>query len=160
MKDQADYSQYECPYSHIEKECGHELHGPEGYEADGIWCACGYRGPVFCLDPDKLGLKKKPETNTTPQCQEDIYDSKISPLMQQIVETCKEHKIAMVACFGCANEEFPDQTCKTLLTTPEFNPPEFMVQAGGVINNMGRPAPMNLTTVHKDGSKTLTTVLG
>ena len=60
MKDQADYSLYECPYSYIEKECGHELHGPEGYQDSyGVWCACGFRAPVFCLDPDDLKLKRK-----------------------------------------------------------------------------------------------------
>jgi hypothetical protein len=60
MKNQANYSLYECPYSHIEKECGHELHGPEGYENSyGIWCACGFRGPVFCLKSDELRLKLK-----------------------------------------------------------------------------------------------------
>lgn len=59
MKNQVDYSMYKCPYSDIEKECGHELHGPEGYEKTyGIWCACGFRGPVFCLDPDDLKLEK------------------------------------------------------------------------------------------------------
>ena len=40
MKNKTDYSKYECPYSHLEKESGHELHGP-----------------------DKLGLKLKKETN-------------------------------------------------------------------------------------------------
>lgn len=60
MKNQADYSLYKCPYSHLEKDCGHELHGPEGYENTyGVWCACGFRGPVFCLDPDELKLEKK-----------------------------------------------------------------------------------------------------
>lgn len=55
-----DYSKYECPYSHLEKESGHELHGPEGYENTyGVWCACGFRSPVFYLDPDELGLKLK-----------------------------------------------------------------------------------------------------
>lgn len=59
MKNQADYSQYECPYAHIEKDCGHELHGPDGYENTyGIWCACGFRGPVFYLDPEKLKLRR------------------------------------------------------------------------------------------------------
>jgi len=62
MKDRTDYSKYECPYSHCEKECGHELHGPEGYEDTyGVWCECGYRAPVFSLDPEKLGLKLKGE---------------------------------------------------------------------------------------------------
>lgn len=60
MKNKADYSKYECPYSHLEKECGHELHGPEGYQdVYGVWCACGFRAPVFYLDPDELGLKLK-----------------------------------------------------------------------------------------------------
>jgi len=61
MKNQANYSKYECPYSHIDKECDHELHGPEGYEDTyGVWCACGFRGPTFCLDPDELNLHLKP----------------------------------------------------------------------------------------------------
>jgi len=60
MKNEANYSLYKCPYSHIEKECGHELYGPEGYENTyGIWCACGFRGPVFCLNPDDLNLEPK-----------------------------------------------------------------------------------------------------
>jgi len=59
MKNIANYSEYECPYSHIEKDCGHKLHGPEGHEdVYGIWCACSFRGPVFCLDPKKLKLEK------------------------------------------------------------------------------------------------------
>jgi hypothetical protein len=60
MKNKADYSLYECPYSHIGKECGHKLYGPEGYENTySVWCACGFRGPVFCLDPVELQLKAK-----------------------------------------------------------------------------------------------------
>jgi len=60
MKNRADYSQYECPYAHIEKDCGHELKGPDGYENTyGVWCECGFRGPVFYLEPDELRLKPK-----------------------------------------------------------------------------------------------------
>ncbi len=59
MKNRADYSQYKCPYSHIEKDCEHLLQGPEGYEDTySVWCACGFRGPVFILDPEKLRLEK------------------------------------------------------------------------------------------------------
>ena len=72
MKNQADYSLYKCPYSHIEKDCGHELIGPEGHEDTyGIWCACGFRGPVFCLSPENLRLEKKhkePEINKCCVC--------------------------------------------------------------------------------------------
>ena len=68
MKNKADYSKYECPYSHLEKEVGHELHGPEGYEnCYGVWCACGFQAPVFYLDPDELGLKLKKEINNKEQ---------------------------------------------------------------------------------------------
>lgn len=60
MKNKADYSKYRCPYDHLEKECGHELKGPEGYENTyGVWCACGFRGPLFYLEPKELKLNKK-----------------------------------------------------------------------------------------------------
>lgn len=60
LKNKADYSQYKCPYSHLEKECGHDLKGPEGYENTyGVWCACGFRGPVFYLEPSELKLENK-----------------------------------------------------------------------------------------------------
>jgi hypothetical protein len=60
IKNQVDYSEYECPYAHLKKECGHKLHGPEGYEDTyGVWCPCGFRGPVFYLEPEDLKLKKK-----------------------------------------------------------------------------------------------------
>lgn len=59
MNNSNNYSDYKCPYAHIEKDCGHELHGPDGYEnVHSVWCACGYRGPVFCRDPDELKLEK------------------------------------------------------------------------------------------------------
>ena len=66
MKNSVDYSKYKCPFEHLEKECGHELHGPEGFwddnnsmEAYRVWCPCGFRGPAFYLDPDELKLEKK-----------------------------------------------------------------------------------------------------
>ena len=59
MKNKADYSKYRCPYDHIEKDCGHALTGPEGFQDTySVWCACGFRGPVFCLDPVELKLEK------------------------------------------------------------------------------------------------------
>lgn len=80
MLNQADYSKYKCPYSHVEKEFGHELIGPEGYaDTYSVWCMCGYRGPVFCLDPIelKLELKESPqetsdETGTSPNNARDV----------------------------------------------------------------------------------------
>ncbi len=59
LKNKADYSQYKCPYSHLKKEFEHKLVGPEGYEKTyGVWCQCGFQGPVFYLDPDDLRLEK------------------------------------------------------------------------------------------------------
>ena len=84
MKNKADYSKYECPYSHLEKESGHELHGPEGYQdVYGVWCACGFRAPVFYLDPDELGLKLK---NNTKVKITDVVDGKAdSPLPIEVI---------------------------------------------------------------------------
>lgn len=70
MKNRADYSKYKCPYEHIEKECGHELKGPEGFkdtgyeDTYGVWCACGFRGPCFALNPEELKLEIKQEEKT------------------------------------------------------------------------------------------------
>lgn len=64
MKNLFDYSKYECPFAHLPKDCGHELKGPEGYEGThGVWCACGFRGPVFYLDPKDLNLKELEDVN-------------------------------------------------------------------------------------------------
>jgi hypothetical protein len=60
LKNKADYSQYKCPYEYCQKEFGHQLHGPEGYQDSySVWCPCGFRGPVFYLDPKELKLEKK-----------------------------------------------------------------------------------------------------
>lgn len=56
----ADYSLYKCPYDHLEKECGHELHGPDSYgNTYSVWCECGFEGPAFYLEPKDLCLKLK-----------------------------------------------------------------------------------------------------
>ena len=58
-----DYSKYKCPYEHLEKEYPHELNSPEGYEVNSVWCPCGYRAPVFYLDPKDLKLELKTKLN-------------------------------------------------------------------------------------------------
>lgn len=100
MKNQADYSKYKCPYSHIEKECGHELHGPEGYENTyGVWCACGFRAPVFCLDPVelKLELKDNPAPSEGVEKPDNI---RICP------ECNKETNIYDLACRNCGRTQW------------------------------------------------------
>ena len=36
---------------------------------------------------------------------EDVFDNEIAPLMQQIIEVCREHKIPLVAVFQYANRD-------------------------------------------------------
>lgn len=107
MKNKADYSKYECPYSHLKKEVGHELHGPEGYEnCYGVWCACGFQAPVFYLDPDELGLKLKKvdmqegpilESGMNGCCNEDLINIVLARLegFQASPYSCRENAIAI-----------------------------------------------------------------
>ncbi len=60
MINKADYSLYKCPYEHLEKEEPHKLDGPEGYaNVYSVWCTCGFKGPIFYLEPDDLKLELK-----------------------------------------------------------------------------------------------------
>ena len=55
--------------------------------------------------------------------QEEIYDEKVSPLVKQIVEICKEHKMPCIMSFACPNDE-PEKgellRCTTALQGDEF----------------------------------------
>ncbi|HBZ1570543.1 hypothetical protein D2912_04320 [Klebsiella pneumoniae] len=44
---------------------------------------------------------------------ESIYDEKISPLMRQIIDICKEHNMPMVASFAYENNEEKGIGCCT-----------------------------------------------
>lgn len=48
-------------------------------------------------------MSDKPETELYNL--ESVYDEKISPLMQQIIDICKEHSMPMVASFAYENSE-------------------------------------------------------
>lgn len=95
---------------------------------------------------------------------EEIYDSQISPLIQQIIGISREHGIAMIASFNIAHDgEGPDgQDCSSLTCTshlpdgdevfdPRFNKCAVIIQRGAP-----QMVGMNITTEHADGSKTLT----
>jgi len=47
---------------------------------------------------------------------EEIHDKEISPLMEKIIEICKEHKIPMVACFNYG----PNEHCSTVMIGDEY----------------------------------------
>jgi hypothetical protein len=97
---------------------------------------------------------------------EEIYDSQISPLMQQIIAITREHGIAMIASFDIAHDgEGPNgEDCSALLCTThlpdgddECN--ERFSRAAALLQRSGGTASMMITTTHGDGSKTLTAVI-
>jgi hypothetical protein len=60
MKNVVDYSKYKCPYSYIDIGLSHSLHGPNTFkQINWVWCLCGFRGPIMCLDPEELKLELK-----------------------------------------------------------------------------------------------------
>lgn len=88
LKNKADYSLYKCPYEHIEKACGHELEGPENYEGVyGVWCACGFRGPAFCLEPKDLKLELKSSSFLKLQEENEKLKEKILQYEGAVVKT-------------------------------------------------------------------------
>ena len=97
---------------------------------------------------------------------EQVYDAKISPLMQQIIGICQEHGIAMMASFDIAHdgqgpngEDCSSLTCSTLLPNENGEHNKLFVQANAHIRRGGRPAPMMITTDHGDGTKSMTAVI-
>ncbi|OKO47365.1 hypothetical protein [Pseudomonas sp. BTN1] len=97
---------------------------------------------------------------------EQIYDSQISPLMQQIIGVCREHGIAMTASFDIAHDgegpegqDCSELVCSTLLPDGDNQPNPVFTQAFNFIRRAGRPAPMMLTTGHGDGTKTMTAII-
>lgn len=90
---------------------------------------------------------------------EQIYDEQISPLMAQIIEICKEHKIAHLACFAIPNDDDPDLRCSTAQLTADFEPPDEFLQAWKHLRPGGRASMMMLRTENGDGSTTLTAIV-
>lgn len=93
---------------------------------------------------------------------EEIYDSQISPLMQQIIAISKEHGIAMMASFDIAHdgegpngEDCSRLTCNTLLPDGDGAHNQLFSDANLLIRRAGRAAPMMITTTSGDGSKTV-----
>ena len=42
------------------------------------------------------------------ESREEVYDSRIAPLVTEILEMCKSYGISMVAAFGIASDEAPE----------------------------------------------------
>ncbi|MBW9102902.1 hypothetical protein [Paraburkholderia phenoliruptrix] len=93
---------------------------------------------------------------------EQVYDEQINPLMAQIIEICRAHKIAFVASFSIATAEDPDLACSSAMLAPEFDPPKRFVEAWNVLHQGRRSLapPLMLRTENADGSTTLTAIIG
>ena len=98
---------------------------------------------------------------------EQVYDDQISPLIKQIVDIARQNGIAMVASFsiphdgeGPNGEDCSALTCTTHLPDgdnvfdPRYNRCAQAIQQG--VHHM---VGMSITSVHADGSKTLTAVI-
>lgn len=102
---------------------------------------------------------------------EDIYDSQISPLMQQIIAICKENGIGLFLTACIPTDEDLHLMCSTCLPSnaadlskPSTDEPgdEIIEQLRRTVysQRQSKSSPvMHITTEHADGSKTLTAII-
>jgi hypothetical protein len=66
---------------------------------------------------------------------EAIYDEQIFPLMEKIIDICKEHKISMIfdVALGCPEGSDDQLKCTSFLIGPEFDTPDEMRRAAGIL---------------------------
>ncbi|MGU5416642.1 hypothetical protein ACV1MK_26215 [Klebsiella michiganensis] len=69
---------------------------------------------------------------------ESVYDEKISPLMRQIIDICKEHNMPMVASFAYENSEENGIGCCTTTLTFEGRHIKAFAEAKSIIR--GNPS--------------------
>ncbi|WP_312155315.1 hypothetical protein [Pseudomonas sp.] len=99
---------------------------------------------------------------------EKTYDTEISPLMQQVINICREEGIAMIASFAIGHEDGgpngEDATNLTVTThlpddegqfDPRFNKSAVIIRDGARLRGVG----MQITTSNPDGTKTLTAII-
>jgi len=59
---------------------------------------------------------------------EQVYDSRINPLMAEIIKVCKKNGIAMIAHFALPTDGDPDLRCTTKLPDGEGKTPDDIKQ--------------------------------
>lgn len=87
---------------------------------------------------------------------EAVYDEKISPLMAQIIQICKENDIPMVASFQI-NDDRPDGAaflCTTVILNQEPPPANKLLEASSIIQRGREPKVTMLTVRDADGKVT------
>jgi hypothetical protein len=90
---------------------------------------------------------------------EQIHDEQISPLMAQIIEICKEHKIAFVASYAIPTEDDDTLRCSSALLGREYGAPDEFKRAWKELKPGGRGGVMMLRAVDGDGNLTITAIL-
>lgn len=84
---------------------------------------------------------------------EQVYDEQINALMAQVIDICKEHKIALVASFAIPTEEDPDLVCSTFLIDDAHDPSDNFKKAASILGPR-RSSLMQMTTRNKEGEIT------
>lgn len=84
---------------------------------------------------------------------EEVYDAEISPLMAQIIEICKAHKMPMFATFLYRNDpDGDDGLCTTNILFADERPvPEAMLKLAPSLTSPRGPA-MRMRVTKGDGS--------
>lgn len=86
---------------------------------------------------------------------EEIYDERISPLMTQIIDICKEHKIALLANF-CLSLEDDGLMATSSLLTNEYEPSDSQLKALKILYPPKHIALAETIETWPDGSKKIT----
>ncbi len=89
---------------------------------------------------------------------EEIYDTEIAPLMEQIIATCKTEGIAMLSTFAIPTDDDPGLCCTTMIPdeTGESGPNH---QRALRILKGSTNQVMTITQENADGSRHITAVL-
>lgn len=94
---------------------------------------------------------------------EQIYDAQIFPLMAQILDICKEHKIAMVAAFHTPNDEDAELFCSSRVPGENGEYPAYLKDLSAIVSRNIRGESAHLVMIEStdnDGVKTMTAVIG
>ncbi len=92
---------------------------------------------------------------------EGVYDDQVQPLMEKIIEICKQHKLPMFATFLYANDADSDDArlCTTNLMFDDRPIPEEMESLLDVVKPPRVP-PLRMRVTRGDGSVEETVILG
>jgi len=85
---------------------------------------------------------------------EQIYDQQISPLMAQVIEICKEHKIAFVATYSLSRPDDEGLLCTSALLEDDCEPPDSYLASMRLIYGRSREPLMMITTRDASGQVT------